>query len=459
MDKLLLKNIPGVDTILRYERICRLLEKYGPELTKFVIRQCLSDIRSHNGTKNKEALENEIISLVTERIESLSSLKLKPVINATGILLHTNLGRSPLGSRTAEVVKKIMEGYCNLEFDLSTGKRSKRVDHVIDLIRYLTGAEDAVVVNNNAAAVLLISKIFAFRKEIIISRGELIEIGESFRMPDIITAGGAKMVEVGTTNRTNLRDYKKAITERTRIILKAHKSNYQIKGFTEEADLQSLAQLASENNLLSVYDIGSGLLRKGTDRFSGEPSVEESIRKGIDLVTFSCDKLLGGPQTGIIVGKKDLIRKIASHPVMRTYRVDKLILAALSSVLTLHLNEKERDSGLPLYSMLKQSSDELKARADKLSNELKNRNIDSRVIESTAWCGGGTLPGLELRSYSVSLSLISNKKDPAGNIYLKLLNGEVPVAAVLKKGEIFLDVMCIRDEDVARVVNSVERAL
>ncbi len=459
MDKVLLKNIPGVDTLLNDHSIRLLTTKYGSDLTKFAIRECLRDIRSGNGSNNKPSSIDEIVSSVTGRIESLSCMKLKPVINATGIILHTNLGRAPLGTYAADKVSRIMEGYCNVEFDLSTGKRSRRIDHIIDLLRYLTGAEDAVVVNNNASAVFLISKIFAARREIIISRGELIEIGESFRLPDIIKQGGARMVEVGTTNRTNPDDYKEAISDKTRIILKAHKSNYRISGFSKEVDLKLLARIAKENNLLSVYDIGSGLLRKDRLHFPDEPLVQEAIKSGIDLITFSCDKLLGGPQAGIIAGKRELIKKIASHPLMRTYRVDKIILAMLGSVLTFHLNEDDRDSNLPVYSMLKQSLYQLKARAVKLSDELTKRDIHNEIMESTAWCGGGTLPGYELKSFSVVLSGIPKKKDSAGKIYLELLKGEAPVAAILRKGEIHFDVMTIKDEDIPMVVNGVERSL
>ncbi len=458
MNKEYLNKLPGVDTLLNKNPVKHLVEEFGADLTKFIIRNYLNNIRcGDNG--NSIPSDEEIINKIKEELKNLSRIKLKRIINATGIILHTNFGRAPLGNIIIEQITGAVSGYSNLEFDLESGRRSKRIDHIIELIKYLTGAEDAVVVNNNAAAVFLVNKVFAASKEVIISRGELIEIGGSFRLPEIISASGAKMVEVGTTNRTNINDYINAVTAETKILFKAHKSNFKISGFMEEVGIGSLVHLAKEKKLVLLYDIGSGLLNNDDSIFRGEPSVKESICKGVDLVTFSCDKLLGGPQAGIIAGKKGLIHRIANNPLMRTYRVDKITLAALAPVLTFHLNKNERDMKIPVYKMLNQSEDKLKEKAFLLSRILFEKNIASEVIPSHGYCGGGTMPAYELESYSVKLLNTSKEKNFAQKIYFNLMKLEIPVAAALRKGEIHFDVMTIDDDDIVTVAEAVKKVI
>ncbi|MCK4357549.1 MAG: L-seryl-tRNA(Sec) selenium transferase, partial [Candidatus Cloacimonetes bacterium] len=340
--------------------------------------------------------------------------------------------------------------------NLEAGKRGHRNTHISELIKFVTKAEDAVVVNNNAAGVLLCLKTFAENKEAIISRGELIEIGGSFRIPEIMNASGAKMVEVGTTNRTRLSDYEKAITENTRIILKAHKSNYYIEGFTEEVEIGELSKLAKKHNLILIYDIGSGLLRKLEGLpIKDEPDVQTNLKVGADLITFSCDKLLGGPQAGIVAGKKELINKIAKTPLMRTLRVGKMTISALSTVLRYYLKEEDLLSKIPIFKMLSRTKTDLYDLAQKLLKELQKFNIKAKVVESTAHSGGGTLPRLKIDSYSIMLASPKNEKKFAERIFENLLKLERPILGILREGNLHFDVLTIFEEDIAYIAHEI----
>ncbi|HEX2961380.1 MAG TPA: L-seryl-tRNA(Sec) selenium transferase [Ignavibacteriales bacterium] len=454
-----LKKIPGVDFLMQDPDVMLWLKSFSPGIVKTLIRDHLETVRQDiiNGCPAPSV--GVILRCIKEKLNSLQISSLKRVINATGIILNTNLGRAPLGPFIADEVKEILSGYSNLEVELRTGKRSKRVLHVIDLIKLLTGAEDAVVVNNNAAAVSLIMKVFAAGREVIVSRGELVEIGGSFRMPDIIKASGSVMVEAGTTNRTNIHDYENAISERSAILLKVHKSNYEIRGFTREVSIPELSQIAREKNLLLVYDIGSGLLsREGMEILKSEPTVKESIASGCDIITFSCDKLIGGPQAGIIAGRKVLIEKIAKDPLIRTYRADKIILSLLASVLRCHLNHEERNRKLPVYTMLCRCSSAIKSSAYRLSYILKDAGITSEVQKSSAYAGGGTMPGREIESYSIRLLCSGKRKDFAQKIYFSLLNSRRPVMALLKKGEIYFDLMTIFEDEITSLAEEIIKA-
>jgi len=343
-----LKKIPGVDKLLNESKA--LIAESGVDLVKFAIRESIKSERENILAGNKYSGISKITSEINSIVKSIAETSLKPMINATGVVLHTNLARAPLGDYVQQEMQKILSGYSNLEFNLSTGKRGQRNCHISELIKFVTGAEDAVVVNNNAAAVMLCLKTFSEGGEAIISRGELIEIGGSFRIPDIMEASGAKMVEVGTTNRTRLSDYENAITNETKVILKAHKSNYYIGGFTEEVDNEELVKLAKKHNLIFIYDMGSGLLRKPEGLpLQKEPDVKSSLKAGIDLVTFSGDKLLGGPQAGIIAGKKKYVSKIARDPMMRALRVGKMTYAALSAVIKCYLKDEDLLTKVPIF--------------------------------------------------------------------------------------------------------------
>lgn len=459
MKKANLKSIPSVDSLLQQPIIKDLKEIYTNEFITYSIRSVLNDVRNKINKENIIPKVDEIISEIEKFIDRVTETKLKKVINATGIVLHTNLGRAPLGEQVFNEIKPAITGYSNLEFDLSSAKRGKRTDNVVDLLKFLTGAESALIVNNNAAAVLLVLRVLNESKETIISRGELIEIGGSFRLPEIMSASGTKMVEVGTTNRTRISDYEKAISKNTRLILKAHKSNYTIEGFSEEVSIRELTVIAKKKKIILVHDIGSGLLAGMTKKnLEQEPTVKKSVTDGADIVTFSCDKLLGGPQAGIIAGKKNLIDKISKHPLMRTYRVDKLTIALLSAALRSYI-KRDAKNNLSIFKMIGRNKDELKSLAEKLCTEFEKHQIKSEVRESEAFSGGGSMPNVKLESFSLVLNLRSSEKNTSKYIYKKLLQVETPVLSILRKGEIHFDVLTIFDEDIPVIAKMVKSVL
>ena len=462
-----LRKIPAVDKLLSHPSVLKLKELVGNELVTYSVRNVLDKERSSiiDGKKSKSI--EKLIDEVKQYAENIAGNSLKPVVNATGIILHTNLGRAPLSKEILSEMEPILSGYSNLEFDLHTGKRGDRTDHIKDLLSFITGAEDVLVVNNNAAAVYFILKTFAEKKEVIISRGELIEIGGSFRMPEIMKASGTKMIEVGATNRTRLSDYENAITPNTRLIFKAHKSNYYIGGFSEEVSIEELSKLAKKHNLVLVYDVGSGLLTKPSNKkFSDEPDIRSCLKDGADLVTFSCDKLIGATQAGIIAGRKDLIKVLSKAPLMRTLRVDKFTIAALNTILKFYLREEDLFSKSPVFRMLNRPKSELIKIAEKLSDELKTNQIKNEIIESKAQCGGGAFPQLELDSYAVKILPVKDEKNPAyrtgrfaDRLFKSLLRSEKPVLGILREGEILFDVFTIQEEDIATIVESVKSKL
>ena len=457
MAKSKLQKIPAVDLLLENPRIKETKGKFSTEFVKHCVRTTINQIRIDTKKGENVPAVDEIILKVLSFMNQVSDVSLKKVINATGIILHTNLGRAPLGENIFDEIRPALSGYSNLEFDLNSTKRGKRNDHLIDLLKFLTGAESAVVVNNNAAAVSLVLRTFCEGKETIISRGELIEIGGSFRLPEIMAASGTKMVEVGTTNRTRTSDYQKAITKNTASILKVHKSNFTIEGFSEEVGLKKMAALAKGKKIILIHDVGSGLIVKpNQSEFGIEPLVKKSFADGADVVTFSCDKLLGGPQAGIIAGKKKLIEKISEHPLMRTYRVDKLTIALLLAVLRLHIMKK---NDLLLLKMLNRNSAELKTSAEKLVNEFKKFKIKSELRVSETFCGGGSLPNVKFNSFSVVLKLENHEKNYAQNIYKKLLLTESPVLSILRKGEIHFDIFTLFDDDFPTIALMVKKVI
>ena len=457
MPKRHLQKIPGVDNLLQQSGIKELEKNFSGNFIKYSIRAVLNEIRSQSEKEREIPPVNEIVQRVINYVKTNGDQSLRRIINATGIVLHTNLGRAPLGENIFNEIRPAIVGYSNLEFDLETARRGSRTDHVIELVKYLTGAESAVIVNNNAAAVSLVLRTFAEAKETIISRGELIEIGGSFRLPEIMAASVTQMIEVGTTNRTRISDYKKAITKNTGIILKAHKSNYVIEGFTEDVGLKELSVLAKKNKLILMYDIGSGLLFQPEKReLMQEPVVRKSFAAGADIVTFSCDKLLGGPQAGIIAGKKKLLAKIAKNPLMRTYRVDKLTIAILSAVLRSYIKNKS-NVNLPIFKLLQRKKEYLKTLAERLQTEFENLEINSEIKESKAFSGGGSLPQVNLDSYSVILIPPDGDKDFAKYVYRKLLTTEFPVLSILRKGEVHFDMLTIYEEDIPIIAKMVKR--
>ncbi len=454
-----MRKIPGVDKLLNNEEIKELTEHYGAELVTFSIRKVLDEIRTNILAGDKSPNLDEIISQIKNILKSISDKSLVEVINATGIVLHTNLGRALLGDHTLEELKPVISNYSNLEFDLKTGRRGQRNSHISELMKFVTQAEDAVVVNNNAAAVMLTLKTFAEGKEVIISRGELIEIGGSFRIPEIMEASGCKMVEVGTTNRTKLSDYENAITKDTALIFKAHKSNYYIDGFTEEVELSNLSDLAKKHELLFIYDLGSGLLRKPDGLpLEDEPDVRSSLQAGCDIVSFSGDKLLGGPQAGIIAGRSDLIRKIAKAPMMRALRVGKITIAALSAVMRFYMKDEDLLTKVPIFEMLNRKKNDLKKLADELTSEFEKFNIKSEIIESKAQCGGGTLPQLKIDSLAVKI-IHNGNRNYAKKLHQKLLELDKPILGILREGDLLFDVLSIKEKDIKYIAESMNSVM
>jgi len=454
-----MQKIPGVDKLLNDNKIKKLIEIYGSELVTFSIRKVLDEIRV-NILAGEKAIDFEDILLQIKLIlRSIGGKSLIEVINGTGIVLHTNLGRALLGDYVLEELKPIVTNYSNLEFDLKNGRRGQRNSHISELMKFVTHAEDAVVVNNNAAAVMLILKTFAEGKEVIISRGELIEIGGSFRIPEIMKASGCKMIEVGATNRTKLSDYENAISKDTALIFKAHKSNYYIDGFTEEVELSDLSDLAKKHELLFVYDLGSGLLRKPVGLpLKDEPDVRSSLQAGCDIVSFSGDKLLGGPQAGIIAGRSDLIQKIAKDPMMRALRVGKMTIAALSAVMRFYMKDEDLLTKVPIFEMLNRKKNDLKKIADKLFSEFEKLGIISEIIESKAQCGGGTLPQLKINSLAVKI-IHDGNRNYSKKLHQKLLELDKPILGILREGDLLFDVLSIKDREIRYIAESVKSVI
>ncbi|MCB5249918.1 MAG: L-seryl-tRNA(Sec) selenium transferase [Candidatus Cloacimonadales bacterium] len=447
-------KIPSVDYILNHEQIKNSLIK-DSVLLKTIVKNYIAKYKADNGIyiTSKNDFINEIYNYILLTTQS----QLKQVINATGIILHTNLGRAPLSEYILSRSFNTLSSYSNLEFDLESGKRGDRNKHLRDLINLITGAEDCLIVNNNSAAVFLILNQLSKDKEVIISRSELVEIGGSFRIPDIMSASGCFLKEVGTTNCTNINDYQNAINENTGMIFKAHQSNFYIAGHTEEVDINTLSELAKNNNLPFVYDIGSGLLKElkslGTQK---EPNVQSCIASGIDLISFSGDKLLGGPQCGIIVGKKNLIKQLEKNPLMRILRVDKLTLRVLYECISLYLDEKELIKHNPLFKMLSQTESDLKTKAIIFTNYLKKQTIDCKLISSEGKTGGGTMPDLTLPSYSVQLNL---KDNLAEELYLQLMKSERPIISVLKEGKLSFNMLTITENEMTIISNELSKTI
>lgn len=449
----LLRKLPGVDMLIGHPSLKQLAAGFSHDLVVFYTRQAIDEIR-----KNPEKGipdENDLAGKIAGTIRKITSKSLKPVINATGVIIHTNLGRAPFGEILLDEVREVLRSYNNLEFDLETASRGSRYVHVTSLLKFLTGAEDVLVVNNNAAAVILVLRTFAKNSEVIISRGELIEIGGSFRLPEIMKASDCKMVEIGTTNKTRIGDFENAITEKTAILLKAHHSNYAITGFTEEASLDEMVKLAEKTGKMVVYDMGSGLLRKASIKIlEKEPDVKTTLATGIDLVTFSGDKLLGGSQAGIIAGKKELIAKLKKEPLTRALRVGKTTLAILESICLAYLDEKKLFAKSPVFSMFNADETSLEEKAHHFQQYFNNQQIPTEVVKSEGQPGGGSLPGQRIPSYAIKLEIPSksrkNKGETAAKIFYQLLQKPNPVLGVLRKGEIVFDVLTIPDEDLEK---------
>ncbi len=397
-----LRALPAVNTVLKHARIKPLIGQFGHASVLQHVRQWIDACRCELAEAGTVLLD---YAQLAGHISAQEQSSLIPVLNGTGVVVHTNLGRAPLASAALQAVSEISQGYSNLEFDLHSGRRGLRHSHSSALLRELCGAEDAVVVNNNAAAVLLLLSTLASQRSVIVSRGELVEIGGSFRIPDVMRQSGARLVEVGSTNRTRLGDYQQAIDDDTALLLKVHQSNFAMVGFTETTPIKALASLAHQHNLPLVYDAGSGILQH-SELLRDEPTIHELLDAGVDLVSFSGDKLLGGPQAGIIAGRADLVARCRRHPLMRALRPDKMSLAALNATLQIWRTDPQR---VPVHKMIHTRPDELKKRARQLAKKLQqNFKGDNVAVHFDAQpcldrVGGGSSPLLQLDGWALRI--------------------------------------------------------
>jgi L-seryl-tRNA(Ser) seleniumtransferase len=457
----LLRTLPAIDRLLATSQLTELEQTQPHLLIRDAAQRVVEDLRSQL-LDEQAPLPDLDIEAVAERVAAQVELMAKPslrkVINVTGTLLHTNLGRAPLCSDALHAIKDVAQGYSNLEYDLEAGQRGKRFTHVEELICKLTGGEAATVVNNNAGAVMLALAALAGGKSAIVSRGELIEIGGSFRIPDIMAASGVDLVEVGTTNKTHLKDYAAAIDKETALILKVHTSNYRILGFTEAVSGEELAELAHGNDIPVLEDLGSGLLMDLTPYgLPREPTVREALKTDIDLVTFSGDKLLGGPQAGIIVGNKDVIDRVRKHPMARALRIDKLTLAALEATLKLYLDPEKALEQVPTLRMLALPAEEMQRRCDKLLPRLTADLGDSAecsIIEATATVGGGALPLAELPGRVIALE---PKQLSLNELTARLRSCEPAVVGRIQDGRLLIDPRTLNADDEAPLLQAMQQ--
>ena len=457
MNQQLLRQIPKVDELLKEAELEVLLAEMPARTVTRAIREALDQLR-------KDVLEGKIGELpgrdvLCGRIAAMArkadAPSLRRVINGTGIILHTNLGRACLSDKAAQAAASVAGSYSTLEFNLATGGRGLRYSHVEELLCRLTGAESALVVNNNAAAVLLTLSALTAGGQVVVSRGELVEIGGSFRVPDIMEACGAQLKEVGTTNKTHLRDYDKAICAETKALMKVHTSNYRIVGFTETPALADLVELGHSRDMLVIEDLGSGcLLDLNQFGIHGEPTVQDSLRAGVDVVSISGDKLLGGPQAGIILGKKQYVDILKKHPLTRAMRVDKMTLAALEATLRSYEAEKATTE-IPTIAMLAVSQEELKRRAEVLCAGLLKAGCNAEVVAAEGQVGGGSVPTQMLKSFAVALMPKTGSVDALEE---KLRLGEPAIIGRINHDRYLLDVRTLKDSDFEEIVQAAAEA-
>ena len=445
-----LRSLPSVHDLLEDPRAAKLIQLHGRPLVRLAIQGALEGERDRAMRDDDAARWNH----VEAAIRQLRQPRLRPVINATGVILHTNLGRAPLAPAAADAAAQVGVRFSTLEFDLSTGKRGRRHDLVSDSLRHLTGAEAAAVVNNCAAAVLLMLTALAKGKEVILGRGEMVEIGGGFRMPEIMRLSGARLVEVGTTNRTRLDDYASAISPRTGAIMKVHASNFQLVGFTEAVGVKPLSDLAHSKGLPLLHDLGSGsLINTSAYRLAEEPTVIESLEAGVDLVAFSGDKLLGGPQAGVLLGQASLVDKVMRHPLARAIRADKLTLAALAATLDLYLTQSSDD--IPVVQMLSAQAEAIKRRATAWQSRLAELAVQVDLFESSSTVGGGSLPGQQLET--TVLALPSGRS--AAQVLRRLRQQDPPVIGRIEGERVLLDPRTVLPDEDDALVEAVARAL
>ena len=449
---ILYRNIPKVDVLLENPQIVKLIEKYHRDVIVDIIREEINKLRTfikeNDDISLIEEKTNQLVENITKSTEKIYSYNLRKVINGSGTILHTNLGRAIISKKHANYLSEVVTNYSNLEYNLEEGKRGERYSHFEKLICKITGAEAAMAVNNNAAAVMLVLSSMAKEKEVIVSRGELVEIGGKFRIPDVMKSSNAHLVEVGTTNKTHLEDYSDAITENTGALLKVHTSNFKILGFTESVSVEELSKLSKEKDIPIIEDIGSGVLidlsKYGLEY---EPTVQDSIKAGVDIVSFSGDKLLGGPQAGIIVGKKKYIDKMKKNPLTRAFRIDKFTATVLEMIFHEYLNEENAIKNIPVLSLITKDIKEIEESAKKLYEKLSNLKdaADIKVEDTLSQIGGGSLPTEKIKSKCIS---IVPKNISTASLEEQLRLNENPVVARISDDKLIIDMRCILEDEI-----------
>ena len=445
------RDLPSISALLESAGVQSLLGQYPRRLVVEAVRSAVDAERSEGGSGKTE---EQWLAVIAAKVGGMSRPSLRRVINATGVVLHTNLGRAPLADSAVEAIADIASGFSNLEYDLESGSRGSRYSHCVSLLQRLTGAEDALVVNNCAAAMVLTLNALAQRKEVLVSRGELVEIGGSFRIPDIMSRSGAKLVEVGTTNRTHDDDYRRAITPKTAAIVKVHRSNFAMEGFTSDVSVERLAFIAAEHGLPVVHDLGSGLML-ALDAYGlmDEPTAATALASGASLVLMSGDKLLGGPQAGIILGAANLVAKLRKNPFARAMRVDKLTLSALEATLRLYLEPERALREIPVLAMLTVPVSELQSRAQRIVARLAANGIGAEVAVSSASVGGGAFPTVAIPSLAIRVSGAPQLVEQ------KLRAGAPAVIGRISDGHLLLDLRSVLPREDEMLAAAIGHAL
>ena len=461
----LFAQLPSVDEVLNNNKIIDILNEYPRNIVIECIREaieekrrCIIELKEENFNEFKVSLD-EIVTNIVNKCNLKYSLSLKKVINATGTVIHTNLGRSLLSESLKDELWQSASRYSNLEYDIDKGERGSRYTHLTETIKRLTGAEDVLVVNNNAAAVLLVLSTMAKGGEAIVSRGELVEVGGSFRIPSIMALSGADLVEVGSTNKTHMKDYEEAITENTKVLMKVHTSNYRILGFTQSVEVDELCEIGKKHNIPVIEDLGSGVfIDVSKYGLTYEPTVLDSIRKGADIVTFSGDKMLGGPQAGIIVGKKEYISQMKKNQLTRALRVDKFTICALEATLRMYLDEEKAIKEIPTLRMLTYTMEELEEKANALYSKLENLNTyaNIRIEDGLSQVGGGSMP---LETINSKVIAITPNNMNVSTLEKKLRLSDSHVIARVYEDKYVLDIRTIFEDEFDILAKEIERAL
>ncbi|HEX8398419.1 MAG TPA: L-seryl-tRNA(Sec) selenium transferase [Pyrinomonadaceae bacterium] len=461
----LLRRLPSVDALLKTETARTFSQSAGLKRATETVRTAIEDLRAGlvSSESNIDASRESLLELaekqLAEKIENLNRRKFQRVINATGVVIHTNLGRAPLADAAKKAISETAAGYCTLEYDLETGERGRRGRPAEELLRELTGAEAALIVNNCAAAAFLVLSEFGKDGETIVSRGELVEIGGDFRIPDVMAQSGTKLIEVGTTNRTKIRDFEQAVTENTKLLVRIHPSNFRIVGFTAMPSLSELANLARAKDLILYEDAGSGAL-VDLSRFglNDEPVISESIRAGADVVTFSGDKLLGGAQAGIIVGREKLIERMRKNPLYRALRIDKIVYAALAATLEIYRNEKHF-AEIPVLRMLSQTKEDIEKRAERFIAKAEDfviRNVQFEIVAGVSAIGGGSAPLARLETVLIS---IQHDRLSAEEVESALRKNSPPIIARIAEDRVLLDLRTVLESEEEEIASALIKIL